>query len=879
MRVVTKFIIMMFIFGSVVIGGLFCTTKYLIIPQHIDTLTQKASQLAYYIQDTAPHIPEAQLQKNLTELVNEQQDLSYIVILDKNGRALFHSDLSRAGMIFDDQGSLVAARDGIMVEQIYIRDQNNPNSIHYGERIFDILLPYYDKSGKHVGAVNVGLSFKRIDQIKNKYYQVLGITGLLLNIFLLFLVYRHFKSVLSPLSTIATMARRLGEGHPDHLIRINRKDEIGMLALEFNNMSQKITAEMSKRKRVEQELRAANKELTSINEELNNSYTRLSSLYDTTLDLMNRLDVKDLIEAIMRRAGTLLGTSHGGLYLINKDESEVILNIGLGIYKEHLGTGIKPGEGLSGKVWQTGEPLYVENYSTWSGRSPKFDHTVAHSVIAFPIKSKDKVVGVIGLAYLNKAVRLNNQEMNLMSSFAQLASIALENARLYMAAQQEVAERKKAEDLIRYQAQHDPLTNLPNRILFNDRLAQALTYGQRHHKYLAVMFLDLDSFKLVNDTMGHDVGDQLLVGIAKRLTEILRESDTMARIGGDEFTILLSELSHPEAAGKVAEKIIDYLIKPFVLNNQEFHVTTSIGIAVYPSDGEDVNTLLKYADIAMYEAKEQGRNTYRFFNHSMNEKNMRRLELENSLRKGLDNSELINYYQPQIDVETGEIIGTEALVRWLHPQRGLIHPAEFILVAEETGLIIPVGDLVLRNACMQNKKWQEAGLPELRMAVNLSARQFKQPNLVQKISRILEETGMEPQYLELEITESSVMHDVDLTIKTLLELRELGISIAIDDFGTGYSSLSYLKELPIDLLKIDRSFIYNITEEPGNKALVDTIIRLAHNLELKVIAEGVETEEQLAYLRSKACDRIQGYLFYKPMAAETLTGSLMYSRG
>ncbi|MDI3547347.1 MAG: hypothetical protein PWR10_999 [Halanaerobiales bacterium] len=440
---------------------------------------------------------------------------------------------------------------------------------------------------------------------------------------------------------------------------------------------------------------------------------------------------------------------------------------------------------------------------------------------------------------------------------------------------EDITERKQAEEMLWQQVYHDALTGLPNRMLFNDRFTQALAHAYRNRQKLAVLFLDLDRFKNINDTQGYNVGDQLLQGVAERLTDLVREDDTVARMGGDEFILLLPEIAQAENATKIAKKILEAFKQPLMIGGHEFYITSSIGIVFYPNDGEDAETLLKNADIAMYRAKEQGGNNYQLYDPMMNVKASERLVLENSLRYALEREEFVVYYQPQVSISTGKIIGMEALIRWQHPEWGLLSPAEFIPLAEETGLIIPIGEWVLRTACAQNKAWQEAGYPPVHVAVNLSARQFQQQNLVETVTRVLKETGLEPHYLELEITESIAMQNADFTIVMLRHLEEMGIHISIDDFGTGYSSLSYLKHFPLDTLKIDQSFVRDLTIDPNNKAIVIAIIAMAHSLKFKVIAEGVETQEQLAFLKQQQCDGIQGYLFSKPLPAEAFEKILM----
>lgn len=429
-------------------------------------------------------------------------------------------------------------------------------------------------------------------------------------------------------------------------------------------------------------------------------------------------------------------------------------------------------------------------------------------------------------------------------------------------------ERIRAEKAAEHQANYDRLTDLPNRTLFLDRLTLALVQAARHHKMLAVLFVDLDRFKTIVDTLGHATGDQLLRGVAGRLAACVDEGDTVARFGGDEFAILLPQISRADKAVKLAQKMLDTLKPAFQFTSQELHITTSIGIALYPYDGEDSDTLLKNADTALYRAKEQGRNNYQLYSPAMNARAFERLALENSLRRAMERQEFLLHYQPQIDLRTNKLIGMEVLVRWQHADLGVVYPSEFVALAEETGLIGPLGEWVLRTACAQNVAWLKAGLPSLRVAVNLSGRQFQQQNLVEMISRILRDTGMDPKRLELEITESTAMQNADYTNVMLREFKDMGIHIAMDDFGTGYSSLSYLKKFPIDTLKIDQSFVRDITHDANDAAIANTIIVLAHSLKLQVVAEGVETPEQEAFLRARDCDVAQGFLFSRPLPAD-----------
>jgi diguanylate cyclase (GGDEF)-like protein/PAS domain S-box-containing protein len=421
-----------------------------------------------------------------------------------------------------------------------------------------------------------------------------------------------------------------------------------------------------------------------------------------------------------------------------------------------------------------------------------------------------------------------------------------------------------------HQAQHDPLTGLPNRYLFNEHLKQSLARARRKHGKLAVMFLDLDRFKLINDTMGHNLGDRLLYHVAERIRRSLREGDTIARQGGDEFLVLLPEISNDLEAALVSERILEVFAQPIILDGNEVYISASIGISLYPSDGSDLETLVKQADTAMYHAKEKGRNNCQFFTSGLNIKASKRLSTENSLRKALMRREFILHYQPQVDLQSGSIVGLEALIRWNSVELGMVSPAAFIPVAEETGLIVPIGEWVLRTACEQNMIWQDKGYPPLRMAVNISARQFREPNFIKLVARVLQDTGLDPKWLELEITESIAMENGETSLEMLNSFKELGVRISIDDFGTGFSSLNYLRRMPIDTLKIDQCFIQDISSSENGEEVVTAIIHLAKNLNLKVIAEGVETDTQCSFLKNKLCDEMQGYLFSKAVPSQDI---------
>ena len=433
----------------------------------------------------------------------------------------------------------------------------------------------------------------------------------------------------------------------------------------------------------------------------------------------------------------------------------------------------------------------------------------------------------------------------------------------------DVTERHHAEVQIEYQAYHDALTGLPNRALFRDRLTVALAHARRTQKPLAVMFLDLDSFKLVNDTLGHSLGDELLKVIATRLKSVLREEDTIARMGGDEFTILLANISSTDDAPFIAQKVLDVVAQPSRVEGHELFVTTSIGIALYPNDGDSAESLLKNADNAMYRAKELGRNLYQLCTPEMNRRANERLSLENALRRAIDRGEFRMHYQPQFRVIDGVIVGMEALLRW---NRGgdVIGPTKFIPVAEETRLIVEIGEWALREACRQAKEWQEERFPNLRMSVNLSPRQFQHADLRRMIASALDESGLDPRFLEVEITEGTAMQNIERAVSTMRSLRDMGVRIALDDFGTGHSSLNYLRSFPIDSVKIDQAFVHEIEGSASNRAIVSAVIAMAHGLDLRVTAEGVETEAQFEFLRQQGCEEVQGYLFGRPSAPEML---------
>ena len=432
----------------------------------------------------------------------------------------------------------------------------------------------------------------------------------------------------------------------------------------------------------------------------------------------------------------------------------------------------------------------------------------------------------------------------------------------------DISERKTAEARLVYMAKHDVLTDLPNRVLLQDRLIQAIIHAEQEKCSVAVMVMDIDRFKVVNDALGHLVGDKLLQEAANRIREAVRAGDTVSRQGGDEFVIMLPNIVETSILDTIALELLKVVSAPYFINGNEIEVTTSIGISLFPSHGQDGDVLIKHADAAMYYAKKVGRNNYQFFTREMRERAQEHMAIEKKLRRALERNELCLHYQPQVDLRNGRIIGAESLLRWNHPESGMISPAQFIPVAEENGMIVPIGEWVLLEACRQNQAWREMGFPEITMAVNLSAVQFRQKDLGEVIVAALYKAGLDASGLELEITEGAVMKDAEAAISLLRVLKDFGVNLSMDDFGTGYSSLSYLKRFPINKLKIDQSFVRDATINSDDAAITSTIISMGRNLKLKVIAEGVETAEQLAFLKQQGCDEMQGYFFSRPIPAE-----------
>ncbi|MDO9049721.1 MAG: EAL domain-containing protein [Methylobacter sp.] len=578
----------------------------------------------------------------------------------------------------------------------------------------------------------------------------------------------------------------------------------------------------------------------------------------------------DLLQTGIESLSKLLEARYGAIGIL--DES--------GALKHFVYTGISPeqaqsigqfpqGKGFLGVVIQENISLRLDDMSKdLHNIDFPAHHPSMKTLLAVPISHHGRVYGQVYLSDKEGGESFSKNDEELALSFACSLSLVLDNAR-------KMEEVKQARQSLDYMAHFDALTDLPNRTLFKDRAQQAISHAQRNGGMVGILFLDLDNFKVVNDTIGHTLGDALLKRVADRISDCLRDGDTVARLGGDEFIVLLPDISDIQDAANVASKILESLTPPLNIDQHEVFVSISIGISIYPNNSKNMDGLLADADGAMYHAKKLGKNNYQFFTPEMNRSAQNYMKFEKHLRRALEQNELVLYYQPQVDIETGLIIGVEALIRWFSPELGMVGPEDFIPLAEETGLIVPIGAWVLKTACTQARFWQQNGLP-IRVAVNLSSRQFHQVQnqqqsrhlLLDAVLNALDETGLPPDLLELEITEGILMQHLETTMEILNTLKSIGVRLSVDDFGTGYSSLSYLKRFPIDGIKIDKSFVNDITTDPSDKAIVAAITVMAQQLKLEVVAEGVETAEQLDFLRELRCQYVQGYYFSKPRPAD-----------
>jgi len=570
------------------------------------------------------------------------------------------------------------------------------------------------------------------------------------------------------------------------------------------------------------------------------------------------LETRDMDKLIANAAAIItsgLDVTHSAVYRVNGADDPLL---------QIAGVGFRPGPpAMVARASTTGAaaagavPVIHGQKETDSTAQPFPPHLTAEGLksgVEVVIPTSEGAFGVLG-AYSRDAAALGRDDASFLTAIATSLGTAIG--------------RKRSEERLAYVAQFDSLTGLPNRTLFRDRLSQAMSRAERSGNPLALMLLDLDRFKEINDTLGHRAGDRLLQAVAERLTTALRTIDTVARLGGDEFTVIIEDAHSVDHVARVAEKVVASLAKPFPLDDQEYYLTVSAGITMFPTNPGDIETLIMNADVAMYDAKDKGKNNFQFYRAEMNALKQERLSLEGQLRRALDRDELFVLYQPQVDLASGAVVGAEALVRWRHPELGLIEPSRFIPIAEQTNLILQIGKWVLQTACAQNLAWQHAGIAPIRVAVNVSGRQFR-AELLDTVASTLSRTGLAPDCLELEITEGLLIEDPKAASEVLSKLKALGVHVAIDDFGLGYSSLSYLKHFPLDSLKIDRGFVRDLSIDPDDAAIARAIIALAHSLDLKVVAEGVETLQQLAFLREHQCDVVQGYLYGAPVGAEEM---------
>ncbi|MEB0119841.1 EAL domain-containing protein [Pseudomonas sp. CCI1.2] len=659
------------------------------------------------------------------------------------------------------------------------------------------------------------------------------------------------------------ISRQLRQGRIDeeqHTLDLHEQDEIGAMA---GAVSQFLSDRQQLESRTAQ-LSAAQERLALQNTQLQQEVVTRTGQSHVLELIATSTELEAVLDTLARVTESQLEGMMVSILLLDEDGEHLQHGAAPSLPDDYCqainGVAIGPCGGSCGTAVYRRESVIVsdiEQDPLWADyRELATTHGI-RSCWSTPIFSREReVLGTFALYSLTERSPTTT-EIQLLDGATQLAGIAIE--------------RKHTENRIRYMGDHDALTGLPNRLLLEDRLKQAIIYAQRFARLVTVAFIDLDKFKLVNDSLGHSAGDELLKTVANRMVKSVRRTDTVVRLGGDEFVIILfDQPSDAEDITSVLQNIQESILQPIHLSGHTLHVTCSMGLATYPADGIDTDTLLRNADAAMYRSKEMGRNGYQFYTDEMNTKHQGKLALQDGLRNAIENDEFLLLYQPQLDLHTGEIIGVEALIRWQHPELGLVSPIKFISQAEETGLIVPIGDWVIHSACRQTKAWQDAGLPPITMSVNISARQFIERDLIRRVEHALKESGLEPMYLELELTESLIMQDLQQAISKMEELQAMGIRLSIDDFGTGYSSLAALKSFPIVRLKIDQSFIRDLPENENDKAIATAVISLGHKLNLKVIAEGVETEAQKAFLRDNGCDEMQGYLFSKPVFAREI---------
>ncbi|MBF0461720.1 MAG: EAL domain-containing protein [Magnetococcales bacterium] len=678
---------------------------------------------------------------------------------------------------------------------------------------------------------------------------------------MLALAYFLARSITLPIQQVSEHITRITAGDLTQRLDIQAhgQDEISQTGQQINLLAESWQSEMTERKQAEEGLRSA----YQILERRNEARLIINKLHET---IFERAPIQQQLELALDIIFSLSWfdlTPKGAIFLLEEASGELVLTAQRGFDAAHIAAcaRIQPDQCLCGKTISARKILFSPCVA--SGHEIHWDGMTPHGHYCVPLVDRDRCLGILDLTVPTNHVPRAEEEAFLITVANTITGLI---------------NRRSLEEQLDLQANFDHLTGLPNRALFHDRLNQALSLGIRNRQDVVLIFIDLDHFKLVNDTMGHEAGDRLLCAASQRITSCLRASDTVARLGGDEFTVILNQLTSPFYVELVARKILEQLAIPFVLFGEEFSVSGSMGITFFPHDATDAETLLKNADSAMYQAKKEGRATFRFFTQTMQDQAMQRIQMEKELRQALDREEFLLYYQPKVCGRTGRLTGMEALVRWNKPGQGLVAPGAFIQTAEESGLIVPLGVWILQSACQQNKAWLDANGHTVRVAVNLSARQFQQgQELLETVTATLAQTGLPPEWLELEITESMVMGNVEQAILTMQELRRMGVHISLDDFGTGYSSLAALKRFPLHSLKIDRSFVTDLPTDAEDAAIVSATISMAHKMNLAVVAEGVETAEQLAFLRANDCDDIQGYYYSRPLPVEAFTRLLVHN--
>ncbi|RKZ97981.1 MAG: hypothetical protein DRQ46_03400 [Gammaproteobacteria bacterium] len=670
------------------------------------------------------------------------------------------------------------------------------------------------------------IALESISRLRNIFI----IISLFALVIIAFLSTIQIRRYLIPLEELMKGIKRISNNDFDQPVTVSTDDEFNQLANSFNSMSTRISQQ----------------------------FKFLTTLSEIDQLILSHITLKDILATTISHGNNAVQSKTINIAMVDEKNDEL-----LDLYSEDLhhvhGIAMSSYPILAAEkntlIHKKIAVYKVEDQNIPSYLKPLIQKELSCFALV-PVVINDKLAAILifGFATTDFSEETHSRLRELGDRFA----IALE--------------KSAWENQLYLQAHYDPLTQLPNRQLLNDRLHQAIKRATRDKSSFPVMFLDLDRFKTVNDSLGHSSGDKLLKMVSQRLIDTLREEDTVARLGGDEFILYLATTENQyeiySHISQIAQKILATIAQPFSIENQDIHVSGSIGIATFPNDGDDVETLLKNADSAMYHAKSEGRNNFQFYSKELNEKAMQTLVMETNLHQALESNEFELYYQPKVETQTGKILGAEALIRWIHPAQGMIRPDQFIPVAEETGLITQIGEWTLHEACHQNKAWQDKGLPKIKISVNLSPRQFQHQNLIDLVGQTLADSGLSPVYLDLEIVEGTAMHDIEKTIASLQQLKKLGLSISIDDYGTGYSTLSYIKKFPVDTLKIDMSFIQNLVENAGDRAIVSSTIILAHNLGLSVVAEGVEDTQQLELLQNLDCDEIQGYYFSRPLPAD-----------